>query len=836
MIYDDRDRLVYTRDGNMRNNHQWMVTLYDDLNRQVLTGMLQPCDLTRDLLQPYVNNAISVTSVSVDGSGPSSTPPAMSVGNFQNNTSLYQASESITFMDGFNSGNGASFVAEIVPPATSSFTTVVEVTDPRPPPGDYPFIALTMTYYDNYSDLSDYSYKQDFNSKLDVGVNPFPEPVVPASDQDKVNVTGMVTGTKVRILEDPNNLSAGKWLTSVMYYDDRGRVIQTYTENHLGGNATATSRYEFTGKVISNYIVNKNPKASETTTIQTLMNYDHSGRLETIYKTLNDQTDKKTLIVSNTYDELGQLKTKALGKKYASTEPLEKLDYTYNVRGWLKGINAAYSHPELNAGSAVDRWFGMELNYDYGSGFSNNKDRNQYNGNISSVTWRSKGDGVQRAYGYTYDQANRIMGADFSERSASSNSYNDNANVNFDMVMNDGGTHSGYDANGNIKGMTQWGLKLNSSSVIDKLTYDYYENSNKLKSVSEPVNTLPNNLGDFTDNNTTGNDYGYDVNGNMITDLNKRIKGTYTPDLDQTSGAIIYNHLNLPWKIMMKKDDNSTSKGYILYKYDAGGNKLSKTVHEEGVTQDKTTDYVSGMVYEQNILQFIPHEEGRARIKSTDGVVAHSYDYFIKDHLGNVRMVLTDEQDQSAYPAATLETATLSQEKQYYNIPDGGNVRVNADDVSGYPGTSPKGYVHKLNGDGTKVGSSILLKVMAGDKVNIFANSWYTTNTTGPYSKSSAASGIASVLDEVVASSSGGKFTSSVLQSTGLMSAVTSLFSNNRDTQTPASTKPKAYVNWILFDNQMKIVLTSDGKNSGAEQVGNDNEYKSQPLDIWEGY
>ncbi|NOU62317.1 DUF6443 domain-containing protein [Marinifilum caeruleilacunae] len=39
MLYDSRDRLVMTRDGNLENNGQWMYTLYDDLNRAKETGV-----------------------------------------------------------------------------------------------------------------------------------------------------------------------------------------------------------------------------------------------------------------------------------------------------------------------------------------------------------------------------------------------------------------------------------------------------------------------------------------------------------------------------------------------------------------------------------------------------------------------------------------------------------------------------------------------------------------------------------------------------------------------------------------------------------------------------
>jgi len=59
-------------------------------------------------------------------------------------------------------------------------------------------------------------------------------------------------------------------------------------------------------------------------------------------------------------------------------------------------------------------------------------------------------------------------------------------------------------------------------------------------------------------------------------------------------------------------------------------------------------------------LQFTGHEEGRIRAlydnsAQPNTLTGFAYDYMIKDHLGNVRMVLTDEVKQNTYPAATLE-------------------------------------------------------------------------------------------------------------------------------------------------------------------------------------
>ena len=65
---------------------------------------------------------------------------------------------------------------------------------------------------------------------------------------------------------------------------------------------------------------------------------------------------------------------------------------------------------------------------------------------------------------------------------------------------------------------------------------------------------------------------------------------------------------------------------------------------------------------------------------------------------------------------------------------------------------------------------------------------------------------------------SGGKIGSSDLTSTILDPQVTAFLSN----QPAVSGKPKAYLNWVLFDEQFKLVAA----NSGAEAVGSSGEFK----------
>src|SRR5699024_4903526 len=93
--------------------------------------------------------------------------------------------------------------------------------------------------------------------------------------------------------------------------------------------------------------------------------------------------------------------------------------------------------------------------------------------------------------------------------------------------------------------------------------------------------------------------------------------------------------------------------GTIEYVYDATGNKLQKIVTDNTASPSRTvvTNYVDGFIYHhigsssQDTLQFFATENGRVRYIPPYGTTAGSYvyDYFIADHLGNTRMVLTEQ-------------------------------------------------------------------------------------------------------------------------------------------------------------------------------------------------
>jgi RHS repeat-associated protein len=572
--------------------------------------------------------------------------------------------------------------------------------------------------------------------------------------------------------------------------------------------------------------------SNNSTRIKTNLNYDPANRLLQVYKTINDADSTNRLIAQQAYDQMGQLKQKQLGQLPGEETFLETQDYSYNIRGWLQGINKDYANNDNSHGGNT-RWFGMELNYDWG--FTHN----QLNGNIAGTKWRSRGDGQQRAYGFGYDNVNRLLFADFNQYTGSN--WDKTAGIDFTSVMGNGmDPNTAYDENGNIKAMLQSGWQLGGSHPIDSLNYTYYSNSNKLQNVIDGRNDPLTTLGDFrtsslspysTGKTDTAVDYVYDPNGNMTRDLNKDIGS-------QTTDGIIYNHLNLPWQVKVRSATGT--KGTITYIYDATGNKLKKTTLDSAAGIQTVTTYIGAFQYQGrqavgstsaaiDTLQFFGQEEGRVRVSNdtTGGGsrTAFKYDYFLKDHLGNTRMVLTDEQQTDRYPAATMEVGDSATENLYYSKLD--SVRVGL--PAGYPTdttTNPNNYVALLDGSSHKIGPGITLKVMAGDQFSIRVSSWYRLNGTSPGAPVNPLPDLLGALISGVGGLPGGHPTPAVLQGN---SAPLSINVNQFLSDTGSAivqTKPHAFVNWVLFDNQFNYVAAS----SGFDQVGGDQELKKHCL------
>ncbi len=677
---------------------------------------------------------------------------------------------------------------------------------------------MTVTGYDTYADLSAVGIVSGYLDHWDGNLMPASNTVWPYAQQPMKSetVSGLVTWTKTKVL----NSSPEKFIYTQFIYDDKGRVIQTQTKNQLtGGLNVTTTQYSWKGQplvmVQKHEITGTN---AQTHDVVTKLAYDDLGRLKEIKKKIDNYEEK--LIVKNEYDALGQLKNKKLAPLANNGAGLEKLDFDYNIRGWLLGANREYL-TQGNSGMPVPgKWFGFELAYDKPTVAAGNPNPvAQYNGNISTQGWRSTGDNVARQYRYGYDAANRLLKADFLQKTTTTW----DKSFNFDSYMGNGeDVHQAYDLNGNIKMMQQWGWTAQSPvAQIDNLTYNYLNGSNasqtisnKLQSVNDPLPAT--GLGDFTNLFTLDTEYAYDGNGNMKYDLNRDII------------SIGYNYLNLPSYI------GFYAKGNINYTFDAAGNKLEKITSETARPANNNTAivtktlYADGFVYETktvngsplytNKLLFLPHEEGRIRAQynapaTPNAITGFAFDYMLKDHLGNVRMVLTEESNINQYPAATLELAALANERLYYGNLDDSTARPSWFTDGEY---TPNALVKKLRNSGTnkRIGPDMMLKVMAGDRINIRVASGWKSNNTPSNDNTNIYNTLLTLLSNGLSAQSAGKTSAAALQSPtfGLGSAITS-FLNAQPVDLPA--KPKAYINWILFDEQFKMVP----EGSGSEQV-----------------
>lgn len=691
MVYDSRDRLVFTQDANQRasSGKNWTFTKYDALNRPILTGIYTADSvLAQNKMQRRVNAYYG----------------GLPVGG--------------AFFETFSTTNPIHGYSNNSYPLESDISKY-----------------LTITYYDNYDFKSLWvNDNYDFVS----------DPLFQSAEDPNYNtqVLGLVTGVKTKVLD--NGTAGAVWLKAISYFDKRLRLMQSISDNFKGGTDRVSNLYDFGGKLLETTshhlerdigwknLVNmellgntlrRNTSASagavtsavlpagqdgwieavysESTTtryfgfndvntdvsyaninycfqlatggnvkvyengqekkaltgvakfgdsfrivrtgtsvkyyhngveiILTIAStpsttsltpdfllantngtlagmrssldnsnktitrrfiYDHAGRMKETWHKIDNGSDVR--LVYNDYNELGQLVDKKLHSiTTGGADAKQSVDYRYNIRGWLTSIN---NSSLTNAGTNDDTgdYFGMELAYN--NAFTGLTENAEYNGNISAIRWsHNQALGTTKQFGYTfsYDAMNRLLGAS-NKKSG-------------DAITWSAGDYSEdglqYDLNGNIKALNRQGK---GGVTIDQLTYTYVSNfSNQLLSVTDNA-LAANKPQGFFDGSSSGSEYTYDGNGNMTRDINKGI----------AANGIAYNYLNLPEYII--KGGNT-----IRYIYDATGRKLAQQVTYGSGTNTRT-DYAGEFIYENDVLQFINHEEGRVVVSGTKLVYTNS--------------------------------------------------------------------------------------------------------------------------------------------------------------------------------------------------------------------
>ncbi|CAL2064818.1 N-acetylmuramoyl-L-alanine amidase [Tenacibaculum sp. 190524A05c] len=470
-------------------------------------------------------------------------------------------------------------------------------------------IANTSVYYSNdviptnVEEIHTVYYYDNYEVGNIVTSNPATKPRTWEGMTSVANVKGLPTVSQINVL------GTDKWITTVTYYDEKGRSWESHVKNeYLNSEDWVSNKLDFTGRILKTRDVHN--KNNITTTILYKFEYDHAGRLKKETQQINNQPEE--VIVENTYNELGQLSHKGIGGR-VSENRLQTVDYKYNIRGWLQQIN--------DPNNIKDDLFSFAINYNKTA----HGTTGLFNGNITESEWKTANDNVLRWYSYTYDALNRLK-----------NGIDNSGNYSLTDVT--------YDKNGNILTLERKGHineQATSFGIMDKLTYTY-DSGNKLLKVLDSGNR---SIG-YHDKTSSSPEYAYDANGNMTTDLNK----------SKSITNIVYNHLNLPTLVQF----NNGNDGDIQYIYDALGNKVEKIVREYISNNNvyTTTSYLGNFVYKNNDLQFLKHLEGYSKY-TANGKFDYVYQY--KDHLDNVRLSYTD-----GNLDGVIDKSEIIEESNYY--------------------------------------------------------------------------------------------------------------------------------------------------------------------------
>jgi RHS repeat-associated protein len=270
---------------------------------------------------------------------------------------------------------------------------------------------------------------------------------------------------------------------------------------------------------------------------------------------------------------------------------MQTVNYRYHIRGGILGINLD-ANGNIPGTPVEADLFSYKLEYNL-------------NGNIGKQSWRrpssiSNLNSTQyRDFTFSYDLANRLTAATY---------YSEVGSENYSLSNID------YYKNGNLKTLNRNGqLSGASHGAIDNLTYNY--TGSRLTSVTDGV--AGDHVTDLVPRNSGIRSY-YD-DGSLKSDQNKEIE------------EILYDpFIMLPIEIKL-------SGGRWIKMIYTGDGILQKREYSTG----EYWVYDSGLVFKNGQPYSMPIPEGRANYNSSTSTWEN--EFFITDHLGNVRVAFGNE-------------------------------------------------------------------------------------------------------------------------------------------------------------------------------------------------
>jgi RHS repeat-associated protein len=382
--------------------------------------------------------------------------------------------------------------------------------------------------------------------------------------------------------------SGDQWQVELFSYDGDGRVV---TKSLFTQDISARdSRYDY-ALDIQGRLTGRTVQMGGST-FRHWYDYDELDRLEKIFASTSS-TKPATPDVEYTYHVSGQ---PASIRYQGQTQPLP---HRYTIRDWLYEIGSP--------GSTLFDWWYSPFPFHA---------RNRYSpsGNIDTLeVYQRHSPHTDKGYRYrlAYDDLGRLTSANYDRQT--SGGFVTSSAYRVDNLT--------YDRNGNIQSLRR---RNQSGTIIDNLTYAYASNRNRLIGVSDAAGATQSwdsgTLLAFT----------YDGNGNNIYYYDASRQHHHDMSYDEAGRVLAYE----------MDDEGTGSFVKVHYRYNASGQrywKKSVLANPEYYVMDGSTalgyTHTNGLT-DWNVLTPGGEAVGRQPHNNTRR-------YYVKDHLGSVRTVLT---------------------------------------------------------------------------------------------------------------------------------------------------------------------------------------------------
>ena len=481
------------------------------------------------------------------------------------------------------------------------------------------------------------------------------------------------------------------------YYPE-GRLYVTKSTDEDGHES-----YEF--KNLAGHVILQRVMLSGTESADTYYIYDYCGNLAFVLPpNYQDEEDLELYAYQYKYDGRGN----CIWKKLPGCEPIIMKYYREHHLAFMQDGNLRKQGQWLfsqyygkkgrvvqsHSSNLLGGWEHTYSSYTYAGSLLQTKHVHTANGKQEVV----------EEYDYAYDHVGRLVKTTYSvngsdKRDLSVVDYDNYGRIllenimgkdevlydyNVQNMLTDSGYNEGdrlndwqgnydeslsYDKMGNVQSLLRSGLLDDGSyGLIDNLSYSYH--GNQLLKVDDAANG-PYYQGafHFVDGADEAVEYEYDANGNMVRDLNKGII------------SISYDLNNQPRKIEYSDGRNAS------YVYDAEGNKLSVSYNLTAMSSaqpqmpvmqssdvasanvsngQKTIDYCGNIIYDGDETMIL-NDVGYALYNKDSNL---SFHYYLKDHLGNNRVVVSEdgkiEQVNDYYPTGALMASSKGGDTQRF--------------------------------------------------------------------------------------------------------------------------------------------------------------------------